>query len=195
MSPRLRLPIRTERLVLRDLVPSDLEALYACTSDPDVTRFMYYAPMSLTQTEEYLAEMIAAQLLWPRRAWELAIVRARDGVFLGACDLMRHPHVGAQDSGAADLGYLLARFAWGYGYATEAARAVVRQGFETLGLERIDALCHSGHLASAHVLEKAGLLHERLLRSHKIVKGEPWDMLLYSRTRDSWRAAQHAGEP
>jgi RimJ/RimL family protein N-acetyltransferase len=189
MSPRLRLPIRTERLVLRDLLSSDLEALHACTSDPDVTRFMYYSPMSLTQTEEYLHDMIAAQLLRPRKAWELAIVRAADGVLLGACDITLH------ERGAGDLGYLLARFAWGYGYATEAARAMVREGFETLGLKRIDALCHIEHLASAHVLEKAGLLQERLLRSHKIVKGEPWDMLLYSRTRDAWRAAQPPGGP
>ena len=186
---KFRLPIRTERLVLRDLLPSDLEALHACTSDPGVTHFMYYAPMSLSQTEQYLREMIAAQLLRPRRAWELAIVRSADGVVLGACDITLN------EPGAGDLGYLLARFAWGYGYATEAACAMVREGFETLGLERIDGLCHIEHLASAHVLEKAGLLHERLLRSYKTVKGEPWDMLLYSRTRDAWRAAHQPGQP
>lgn len=180
MSAAIPLPIRTERLLLRDLALQDLRALFACTSDPDVTRFMYYAPMSLAETEDYLQQLIATQHERPRSSWHLAVVRASDQRVLGVCD------VTCDTKGHADLGYMLAPFAWGQGYASEAACAMVRHAFETLGLERIAGLCHTAHQASAHVLEKAGLVLETVVRDCKTLKGEQWDMLLYGRSRASW---------
>jgi RimJ/RimL family protein N-acetyltransferase len=187
MSALICLPLPTERLLLRDFVPSDLKALFACMSDPAVTRFMYYGPMTLAQTEEHLLQLIDAQGRSPRTSWELAVVRASDQAVLGACDIM----LDAQGHG--DLGYLLARGAWGQGYASEAAGAMVRQGFMALELPRIYSLCHCAHRASARVMEKAGLLREALLRDHPTPRNESWDMLLYSRTRDSWLASLAAG--
>jgi RimJ/RimL family protein N-acetyltransferase len=192
MNATIPLPIPTQRLLLRDLEPSDLMALLACTSDPAVTQYMYYAPMSLEKTREYLRQLIAASTWSPRTSWHLAVVRSADQTVLGTCDLSVDGH------GEGDLGYLLARFAWGQGYASEAARVMVRHGFETLGLQRIYGLCHAAHAHSARVLEKAGLVRESLLRNCATLKDEQWDMLLYSRTRASWRAAlcdPHSGRP
>jgi RimJ/RimL family protein N-acetyltransferase len=66
--------------------------------------------------------------------------------------------------------------------------AMVRHGFETLGLRRIYSLCHSAHRASGGVLEKAGLAQESLLRNCSTLKNKQWDMQLYSRTLAGWRA-------
>jgi [ribosomal protein S5]-alanine N-acetyltransferase len=188
MSAWLCLPVQTARLMLRDFVAADLPALHACTSDPAVTRYMYYAPMTEAQTREYLLELLASQMQRPRMRWDLAVVRTGDGEVLGACDIT------CDERGGGDVGYILARSAWGQGYASEAARAMVGQGFEALGLKRIDGMCHADHGASARVLEKAGLRRHSLHPKLRAVKGESWDMLLYSRSRDSWLEEKAAQE-
>jgi RimJ/RimL family protein N-acetyltransferase len=66
----------------------------------------------------------------------------------------------------AELGYWIGVPYWGRGYASEAAAAVVKHGFNTLGLHRIYASHIAGNLASARVLQKVGMVHEGCLRSH-----------------------------
>lgn len=82
-------------------------------------------------------------------------------------------------------GYVLARDAWGYGYATEALDAMVTVARE-LGVRRLYALCHLDNLASAHVLEKCGFIRESLLERHtefpNLDSGRAEDCLCYSRT-------------
>ena len=135
MSPRLTLPIRTERLLLRDFASDDYEAIYAFASDPEATRQMFYGPRDEADTREYLARMLASQAESPRLTWELAVVdRARDRL-VGACDLT------LDNEREADLGYIFGREAWGRGYATEAATAMVQAGFEQLRLTRIYGVC------------------------------------------------------
>ena len=79
---------------------------------------------------------------------------------------------------------MLARDAWGRGYATEAARALVAAGFAQLGLRRIVATCDPANAASARVLEKAGLRRAALLPRYEWAKGRWWDALLYEIRRD-----------
>jgi RimJ/RimL family protein N-acetyltransferase len=79
---------------------------------------------------------------------------------------MRHavPRPGPDE---AELGYRLARSAWGKGYATEGPRALIRKGFTGFGVRRVVAETMAVHLASRRVMEKAGL---RLVRSFH----QPW---------------------
>ena len=128
MARCLHLPIRTERLLLRDFVAADLNAIHAYSSDPEVTRFMFFGPRSETDSRHYLQRMLESQAQKPRLTWELAIVRCSDDRLIGACDLT------LEDEHEGDLGYIFARDVWGQGYATEVARAMVAAGFEQLGL-------------------------------------------------------------
>jgi RimJ/RimL family protein N-acetyltransferase len=84
----------------------------------------------------------------------------------------------------ASTGYVLARDAWGLGYATEALRAMAELAAR-LGVRRLYALCHPGHPASQHVLDKCGFAREGLLRRHSefpnLRPGEPADTLIYAR--------------
>jgi RimJ/RimL family protein N-acetyltransferase len=176
----LRLPIRTARLILRDLEPDDFDAVHAYGSDPDATRYMFYGPRTKVESRDYLDRMIASQRERPRMVWELGVLRAGDHRLIGTCDLtLEKPEEG-------DLGFIFSRDAWGLGYATEAARAMVRAGFEQLGLTRIVATCNVSNSASAHVLEKAGLHREATLEDHRFAKGVWWTSFLYGIRRDHW---------
>jgi [ribosomal protein S5]-alanine N-acetyltransferase len=182
MAPRLDLPLLTSRLRLRDFLPTDLQAIHAYASDPEVTQLMFYVPRDAADTSTYLQRMLQSQVERPRRTWELAVIRCADDRLIGACDVtLESAHEG-------DLGYIFARDVWGQGYASEAGRAMVDAGFAQLRLERIFATCAVEHGASARVLEKAGLRRRTVLHRYE-AKGRWWDMWLYDLTRTDWQAA------
>lgn len=184
MRHRLTLPIGTERLLLRDFRSDDYEAIYAYASDSEVARQMFYGPRDEADTRGYLARMLGSQEERPRMTWELAVVDRAQDRLVGACDLT------LDDEREADLGYILGREAWGRGYATEAARAMVRAGFEQLELERIYGICEVSHAASSRVLEKAGLRWVRTAPQYYEAKGRWWDMHVYEILRADWAEGQ-----
>lgn len=178
IASALRLPVLTSRLRLRDFVTTDWEAVHAYVSDPEVVHFMFWGPRDASESRDYIQRMLVSQQERPRMTWELAIIRRADHRLLGACDLT------LLNEREADLGYVLARDAWGQGYAAEAALALVVAGFLQLGLQRIVATCDPRNLASARVLEKAGLQRAGLLAQHQWAKGRWWDSLLYEIDRE-----------
>jgi RimJ/RimL family protein N-acetyltransferase len=178
----LALPIVTPRLALRDFVAGDLEAVLAYASDPEATRLMFYGPRDGEATRAYLAQMLATQGERPRLTWELAVVERAGERVIGSCDLT------LSNEREGDLGYIFARPSWGRGFATEAARAMVRAGFEQLRLERIFAMCDVSHDASRRVLEKAGLRSKGVVSGARQAKGRSWDMWLYELLREEWLA-------
>ena len=115
------------------------------------------------------------------RSWEFAVVLRRTGKLIGACDLtLIRPR-------AADIGYLLARRHWGYGYGTELAQALVAHTFEALGLLRVSAVVTIDNERSRRVLERAGLRWQGLLRRHTRAAGRWRDCHLYVLERRDWR--------
>lgn len=171
--------ITTERLVLRQWQPSDLEPWAAMNADPEVMR---YFPVTLTR-EEAEAAMTRAQGHIEEHgfgAW--AMERRDDGAFLGFTGLMRlkddnplHPGV--------ETGWRLARQAWGHGYASEAARASLKHGFETLGLASIVAFTATTNLPSQAVMQRIGMTrredldfdHPALPKGHALERHVVWE--------------------
>jgi len=176
----LTLPLRTPRLTVRDFVPADFDAIHPYASDPDVTRFMFHGVRTEADTRDYLDRMLASQREQPRLIWELAVVETASGRLIGACDLT------CESASEGDLGFIFSKDAWGMGYATEAARAMVRAGFEQLQLKRIVSTCDVGNAASARVLEKAGLTRTATLERHKYALGKWWTSHLYEIQRDEF---------
>jgi ribosomal-protein-alanine N-acetyltransferase len=168
--------IETPRLVLRRPLPIDVEAIFArYASDPEVTRFMSWpAHRSLADTRAFLAFSEAEWSRWPAGPY---LVRSRaDGALLGSTGLaFETPH-------RAQTGYVLARDAWGRGYATEALRAIVEVA-RTVGVGRLYAICHTEHRPSWRVLEKCGLAREGTLQRYanfpNLSPGEPCDVYRY----------------
>ena len=146
-------------------MPGDFDAIHLYASDPDVTRFMFHGPRTVEDTRDYLDRMLASQQDEPRLTWEL-------GVVVTSSTALSAPAISpATTKGEGDLGFIFSKDVWGIGYATEAARAMVRAGFEQLGLTRIFSTCDVANAASGRVLEKAGLARIATLDRHKYRSG------------------------
>jgi [ribosomal protein S5]-alanine N-acetyltransferase len=153
MSRRLPAPwLETLRLELRDFVPADLEDLCRLDGDPRVMKYIANGrPAARAVVAQALERIIRYPALYP----DLGIWRAsrRDsGAFIGWFCLKY-----AGKSPDVEVGYRLLPGAWGRGFATEGARALVDYGFDDLGLCRIIGVTHPGNEASQRVLMKAGL--------------------------------------
>lgn len=152
----IRFPIETARLLLRPFTLGDAEALHAIWGDPASERFANPAhpdwprPKTVEDTRRYLEPIVAGQAERGYASW--AVIERATGRLIGDCGLF--PAGGVEPE--TELAYGLARDVWGRGYATEAASACVRAGFEELGLERIVADVDPTNPASIRVLEKAG---------------------------------------
>jgi ribosomal-protein-alanine N-acetyltransferase len=145
------LPLRTARLLLRPLEAVDRDAMRLVFEDKRVSRFIgdgrlwdQAAVASwLGRAEDHLAA---------HGFGSVAVVEAATGRTIGEAGLIL-----LEGGPEVELTYTLARDAWGNGYATEAARAVVAWGFDSVGLERIVAVVHPQNAASLQVVEKLGM--------------------------------------
>src|SRR6478735_5043576 len=106
---------------------------------------------------------------WDAPPWS---ERARAERFITACRQMA-------EEGSASMGYCLGAAAWGHGYATEAARALLQWAFDTLDLNRVQAETDTRNVASARVLEKLGFVREGTLREDCVVNGEVSDSWVF----------------
>ncbi|MBL8002624.1 MAG: GNAT family N-acetyltransferase [Flavobacteriales bacterium] len=141
--------LRTERMLLREIVPADAPFFHELNADPEVMRWTGDEPFpDLAATEAFIRAYPAYRDDGFGR-W--AMVRLSDGEMLGWCGLRR------QSDGEVDLGYRLFRRHWGQGYATEAALACVHHGFAVLGLPAIIGRAARANHASVRVLEKVGM--------------------------------------
>jgi RimJ/RimL family protein N-acetyltransferase len=111
-----------------------------------------------------------------------AVSRREDGELLGAIGLEIDPAMRR-----AELGYWIGKPYWNRGYASEAARAVVRYAFDVLHLRRVFAQHFGRNPASGQVMRKAGLLYEGRLRQHVVKWGVTDDMLVFGVLREEWR--------
>jgi RimJ/RimL family protein N-acetyltransferase len=147
--------IRTERLILRELRTADLGALAKMNADP---RVMEYFPgiLSREESDGFAARVHAHWAQYGFGTW--AVERQEDGVFLGVTGLS-HPRFEAHFTPCVEIGWRLAAPYWGKGYATEAAKAAVRLGFEGLGLDQIVAFTAPQNRRSRRVMEKLGMSH------------------------------------
>ena len=142
----------TERLALRELNAGDVGALYQMHSDPRVMRYIGDGSVATrASTDAWAARWMAYYGTYPGLGLWPAEART-SGVVIGWFCLIYVP-----GTVEIEVGYRLAPEAWGRGYATEGARAVVDYGFRKLGLERIIGLTHPDNVASQRVLAKAGL--------------------------------------
>ncbi|WP_162910514.1 GNAT family N-acetyltransferase [Hymenobacter oligotrophus] len=145
----------TERLALRQLTLADLDTLYRLDSDPEVMRYII-PPRTYEGTREYLEELIANYEKFPGLGrW--AVIEKSTGAFVGV-HVLKH----LEASGYIEIGYRFFPEFWGRGYATEMTRALLRYGFQDLGLQQIVGVTHPENLASQHVLEKCGLRYQHM---------------------------------
>jgi ribosomal-protein-alanine N-acetyltransferase len=150
--------LKTERLVLRKILPEDAERMYLWMGDPEVCRYERWTPR---ESSGYTRGYINAVLQYEREddyQWGIEL----DGGLIGSVCV-----VGVNDfDQKAIIGYCIAEKYWSCGYATEAACAVLDFMFTEVGINRIEASHSINNMASGRVLQKAGFLRgtgERIL--------------------------------
>ena len=151
--------ITTERLILRPLTMEDAPVIQSLAADPDI---------AATTSDSELPEPGTAgqwikirQLRYKRSdTIDFAVTLCSDDTFIGTISLGYE----YKKDESMQLGYWPGKDYWNCGYCTEAARAVVKYGFEVLGLHRIFSRHFTGNPASGRVLQKAGMKHEGTLR-------------------------------
>lgn len=150
------LPIRTERLSLRAWTDADREPFAAMNADPVV---MENFPSVLSR-EQSDAAVDRIQKHHEEHGFGLWVVEAPgEAPFLGYVGIMHVPFT-AHFTPSVEIGWRLARACWGKGYATEAARAVLRTGFEVLGLAEIVSFTIPANTRSRRVMEKIGMTRD-----------------------------------
>ena len=169
--------LETARLLLRKIVPSDAAALYAIFSDDEVTRYYDLGTMTDPADAETMVRRLAARTKHGQ-AMRWGIVRKQDRAFVGTCGF----HFQAAGF-KAEIGYDLGREYWHQGYMSEALRAMLAYGFETLQLNRIEALVMPENEASTILLRRLGFSEEGVLREYAFFKGEYHDLRFFSLLR------------
>ncbi|MQA93603.1 MAG: GNAT family N-acetyltransferase [Streptosporangiales bacterium] len=179
-------PLRTERLLLRPFIADDLDALYDIHSRPEVARFLYWEPRSREEALEALTLKIGQTAIREEGdRLALAVTPQAGGPMLGEVMVS----LASADHRQGEIGYIFHPDHGGKGYATEAAREMMRLGFDALGLHRLYGRLEARNIASARVLERLGMRREAHLRQNEFVKGEWNDELVYAMLETEWRAA------
>src|SRR3954468_12801774 len=174
--------LHTARLQLRPFGDADADDLFALHSSARVLRYWDSPPWSERgRAERFITA--CRQMADEGTGARLAVDLVPDGPFIGWCGLSQwNP-----DYRSASLGYCFDEAAWGHGYATEGAGALLQWAFATLDLNRVQAETDTRNLASARVLEKLGFLREGTLREDCIVNGDVSDSWVYGLLHREWR--------
>lgn len=178
--------LETERLILRQPVLSDADDFFAYMSDPRVTRFLGHPPM--VHRDEAVARIERSDRFFREQsAITWGITLKEHGRLMGTCLLW---NVNAAHH-RAELGYTLHPDLWGKGIATEAARAAVHYGFETMRLHSIEAQIDPENDGSRALLLKVGFVQEGYFREnfYEESKDRFTDTAVFSLLRSDWEAA------
>ena len=176
-SPRT---LKTPRLHLRKVKPTDADAIFReYAQDPEVTKYVsWQAHRSIDETREYVRTCLLA---WDTgKAFHWVIEGRESGSLMG----MIIARVNAEKW---ELGFVLARCYWGQGFMTEAVKAVIDWALRRGKIYRVWAVCDIDNLASARVMEKAGMRREGILKRwsvHPNISPEPRDSYCYAILKD-----------
>jgi RimJ/RimL family protein N-acetyltransferase len=159
MTPLTIPVVETERLILRGPIPADADVYAAFVTDPDFVRYVPRAKVIRTPHERAERMIAIYQRRWepqPLSAMGWAATRKEDGQFIGLCGIEELS--GTNDG---ELDYFLGKPYWGQGFATEAARAVVRFAFENTSWDRVVAAIVPANRASSRVVDHLSFIYEK----------------------------------
>ncbi len=145
--------LETNRLLLRTFTLEDAQLIYELNLDPEITRYTGDPVKDINHAKEVLEQVILPQYaLYNHGRWAVHIKENLE--FIGWCGLKNRP-----ERNEIDLGYRFLKTAWGKGYASEAAFACIKYGFQKLNLQRIIGRAMPDNIGSLRVLEKCGMAY------------------------------------
>ena len=187
----MAIPLHTERLVLRRFEDRDIRDHLAYASDPKVAKYEYWPPYTREQLEEEFGQEQDVAAGTEARWLELAIELGAERKVIGSIAIK----VLSRQHRLGEVGWTLARKHQGQGFATEAARGILRFGFDELDLHWIIAFSDIRNAASYRLMERLGMRRLAQFNRNKHAKGEWRDECVYSIIEPEWRAVcAHPGE-
>lgn len=174
--------IETERLILRRFNLSDAPEVQRLAGDPQIadTTLNIPHPYEDGMAEEWITNHL--KQIEEGKLSNMAITLKDSGQLIGAIGLHINPKFNH-----AELGYWVGVPYWNKGYCTEAAKAMLKHGFEDLGLHRIFAHYFTTNPSSGKVMEKIGMKYEGLLRQHACKDDTFFDLKHYGILKSDWK--------
>jgi RimJ/RimL family protein N-acetyltransferase len=186
---RPRYPIETERLSLRPLTAGDLDDVHAYYSRPEVSRYLYWDVRDRARSRDALETYSRLTALdHEGDGLVLAAVWRDVGRVVGQVSLQWR----SREHRQGEIGFVFNPDYHGRGLAREAAEAMLRLGFEDLGLHRVCGRCDARNLASARLMERLGMRLEAHHVENEVMKGEWTDELVYAMLEQEWTASRPA---
>ncbi|MBE9097240.1 GNAT family N-acetyltransferase [Tychonema sp. LEGE 07203] len=177
--------IETERLLLRKISLNDASDMFEYASNPEVSEYtMWSTHTSIEDTKYFLKSL--TKMYKRRELVDWGLVHKVDEKFIGTCGFVEW----SMNHSRAEMGYAISSKYWNQGYMSEAVNAMMEFGFREMLLNRIEAKCKVSNIGSARVMEKVGMQLEGILRQQIFVKGEYWDLKIYSILRDDFFASR-----
>jgi ribosomal-protein-alanine N-acetyltransferase len=142
--------LETPALILRPWKMEDAEELFRILQEPDILKYFPPTVFTLEKTQRYINHQLSH---WQERGYgHWAVTLKENHRVVGWNGLEFLP-----ETGENEVAYLLSHKVWGRGFATEAAQAAMKFGFDSAGLQAIIGLVHPENIGSIRVLEKCGL--------------------------------------
>lgn len=159
-----------QHLTLKTFSSADIDDFMEWATDDEVTQYMMWnSYTSRCEAESFFTNVVE------KHPWFKAICLGEK--VIGSITLDKGQGF---YSCKAELGYVIARKYWGNGYATEAIKLALEQGFKELDVERIEACVDPTNIGSQRALEKSGFEKEGVMKNYLMHKGVIKDRLLYS---------------
>lgn len=175
--------LETERLVIREFTPKDIDVVFQLTSDQQGIFFHENPTVTQADVERWLDDLLYLARQPMRHRHQFAVDLKESGTLIGTARV----HIDAPDDRQGSVGYAFWHEQWARGIGTEAATAMLDFGFDQLGLHRIEATIDPENAASVRVAEKLGMRLEGRMKE-RFSTPDGWrDSLLYATTEDEWR--------
>ena len=148
--------VETERLILREMLPSDANGMFELDSNPEVHKYLGNNPISNIDQSVATIDKVRNQYI-ENGIGRWSVIEKASGDFIGWSGLKFMTTVVKNRTNFYDVGYRLIPRFWGKGYATESAEASIAYGFTKMNLEEIIGIVHIENVKSRRALEKCGL--------------------------------------
>lgn len=176
-----------DRIVLRQLRPSDAAALFALVASPDVSRFISTPPADEVAFERFIARTHLQQANGALACF--AVTLKGQDTAIGLFQLRSlEPHFRT-----AEWGFALGSAFWGTGLFQEAAELVLEFAFSTVGVHRLEARAAAKNGRGNRALQKMGAVAEGVLRQAFLCGGEYVDQVVYGMVESEWRRSRALG--
>lgn len=152
----MNLILETDRLILRELKPSDTEAFFAMDSNPNVHKYLWNKPMQKIEEIIDVIEFVRKQYV-ENGIGRFAMISKETNEFIGWAGLKFNTEPVNNKVNFYDIGYRLDEKFWGKGYASEATFAWLDYAFQIMKIKTLEAAAHTENAASNRILQKIGM--------------------------------------